>query len=146
MSSDSFDLALLSGLGADGAITVQKFTIYLPDRDKNQNPIPNIEEYIEAGASLLAGINHGVTRLPAAQGMWINSETGIPVTENTVLLYSFIRQPEQFIQRLPEIREFLHEFGSSTNQGEVVVEYFGETLDGRLYSRAYWITKFTSLD
>jgi hypothetical protein len=46
------------------------------------------------------------------------------VWDKPVLVYSYV-QPEEFIKRLPELRELLHRMGRETNQGEVAVEFAG---------------------
>lgn len=132
-------------LGAKEAFSFQKFSIYFPNKDRNNNPVRDVEDWIRQGMRLLTEINTGVTRLPAAQGNWKNVETGEVISEDTVVIYSFLREPEKFHSRSKEVQAFLKEFGLSTNQGEVMVEFFGEEESGGLYSRAYIIDDFATL-
>ena len=130
-------------LGASATFSTQKLTVYLPDKNKNGEPIPDIEVWVEAGMRLLADINLGVTRLPAAQGIWKPTAGAPDLNESTVLIYSYLREPEVFLDRFDEIRAFLHEFGRSTNQGEVMVELFGESVPGGdFYFRIFTIDTY----
>jgi hypothetical protein len=123
-----FDLG--DALGATEAPSVQKITIYLPNKDREGNLIPDIEDWISAGMQILADINLGVTRLPWAKGIWRSEDGADDVSEDTTLLYSYLRRPETFVGRFNEIKSFLDEFGRETRQGELMVEFFGEKIDG----------------
>lgn len=137
--SEGFDLR--QALGADETFALQKFSIYIPNKDRNGEPVQNIETWIEASMHLLAQINLGVTRLPWAQGIWKPSADAEDKLENTTVVFSYLKQPEVFQSRFAEIKEFLYEFADGANQGEVLVEFFGEALQGEgFYCRAYSIT------
>lgn len=43
-----------------------------------------------------------------------------------VSLYSYVRDTDRFLSHLPRIRAFLHDYGSPTGQGAVMVEVSGE--------------------
>lgn len=113
-------------LGADGGISVQALTLYVPNKDRDGREFGDQRRWVLAAAQLLARIGGGVTILPAAEGGWQNPDGGL-VWESPVLLYTYIR-PTEFRLLMPELREFLHKLGRETNQGEVAVEF-----DGRLY-------------
>jgi hypothetical protein len=139
-----FDLA--AALGAKSA-SLQKFSIYLPDRDKNNQPVPDIEDYVQVAMLMLLEINTGVTRLRSAFGKFKDLTTGIVSHENTHLVYSFLMDPAAFQSRLGEITTFLRDFGKNTNQASVLVEFAGAIPDdagglGQYFCRAYSIEDF----
>lgn len=135
---DGLDLAF--ELGAEALATVEKFSIYFPDCDRHNNPVPDFESWVDQAMLTLTDINGGVTRLPASIGMW-NSQTGTLVKERTTIIYSYLMKPDQFVSRIKEIRQLVHDFGRETNQGEVLVEYAGAA-DGEAYVRSYSITAY----
>jgi len=140
VDTSAFDLK--TELGARDNFSVQRIAIYLPNKDRDGNPVKNIEAYIASGMRLLAEINLGVTRLPWANGIWINTEKGAQsIPENTTVIYSFLRKPVEFFSRISDIKAFIHTFGKETNQGEVFVEYCGE-LEETFYWRAYAVADY----
>lgn len=128
-------------LGADQAASIEKFSIYLPDRDRDNKKVPDIATWIETAIIKMAEVNGGVTRLPPSTGAW-RRDDGVLVRENTTVLYSYIRDPALFEKQLPVLVRLLHTFGKRTNQGEVMVEFSGGE-PGRYVSRAYFIRKYT---
>lgn len=132
-----FDLG--EALGAEARKSDQRIVIYLPDRDCNSQIVDNIDAWVEAGMDLLTEINGGVTRLPWADGQWTDGT--ITIKERTAVIYSYVRDAVHFGSNFKIIKEFLHEFGRETNQGEVFVEYIGEGDDGYI-SRAYGLTAY----
>jgi hypothetical protein len=127
---DDFDLEEL--LQAHEARTSARIAIYLPNKDRNQEDI-DAEPYIMLGMRLMAEMNLGVTRMPVAQGMWIDEENQREVVEDTVVLYSFIRRPELFQSNFRRFVDFLHRFGRDCKQGEVLIEYSGPFDDDERY-------------
>jgi hypothetical protein len=127
-------------LGAAERVAGERFTIYLPDHDKSGNLVPEISTWVEAAMALLTEANGGATQLAPTVGQW-RSDTGQIVTEQTILIYSYLRDAEAFGAKLPDIADFLHLFGRETQQGEVVAELFGESPEG-FVSRFYSITDF----
>lgn len=113
-------------LGADGGISVQALTLYVPNKDRDCKEIGDQRRWVLAAAKLLARIGGGVTILPPAEGGWQNPNGGL-VWESPVLVYTYVR-PTEFRQLMPGLREFLHTLGREMNQGEVAVEF-----DGLLY-------------
>ena len=131
-------------LGASPRPAGERFTIYLPDKDKTGSQVADIGHWIEAALGLLTDINGGATRLAPTVGYWRSPE-GRLIAEETTLVYSYYPDPERFHERLGEIADFLHLFGRETNQGEVVAELFGEADDG-FFNRFYSITAFRELN
>ena len=143
--AEEFDLG--AALGAEETFSVQKIVIYLPDRDRKNEPVPDIEDYVQAAMITLLDINTGVTRLPPAYGKFKDSDTGIVAHENTHLVYSFVMDSSAFESRVVEITDFIRDFGKKTNQKSVMVEFSGEIPDpdggiGKYFCRAYSIKKF----
>ena len=136
----AFDMQ--GALGATDTFSLQKISIYLPNKDRDECLIFDIENWIEAGMRVLAEINLGVTRLPPAIGYWVDTVKERTIKEDTHVIYSFIRQPDKFQEKFDKIRAFVHSFGKKTNQGEVMVEFFGEDGDGGFCSRAYVVANF----
>jgi len=75
---------------------------------------------------LLCEINGGATAIPVEGGL-LNDEGKI-IPEHPVIVYSFVANPEAFLEHLPRLRAFLHLVGRETNQGEVAFE-----IDGRFF-------------
>jgi hypothetical protein len=114
---------LNEALGANGGVSVQCLTLYIPDRDKNGKVIRDQRRWVLEGAELLARIGGGVTIMPPVEGGWVN-DTGEIIWENPILIYTFIR-PAEFLKLLPALRAFLHKLGRETRQGEVAFEFDG---------------------
>lgn len=133
------DLAKRLG-AADGVSRPQKFAIYLPDRDADNQPVESIGRWLDTAVKLMADINGGCTRLPAAKGAWLNEASGRKVVEDTVVIYSYLFRPEQFEERFDEIVEFLHRYGRDTNQDSVMAEFSGWKNDEEGYvNEAFFI-------
>lgn len=129
-------------LGAEPAVPLDKFSIYLPDRDKHRSLVANIDEWIEIAMTRLAKINEGATRMAPAGGIWAPADgSGHIVRENTTVVYSFIKNPDAFRSSVNSLAVFLHTFGRDTNQGAVMVE-FGGRYEGQYVSRAYYISNY----
>ena len=118
------DLDLGTSLGATGQTSVQRLTLYLPNKDKHGQVLADHQRWVDEARGLLTLIGGGATALPAAEGSWLD-ENGTTLWEETKTIYCFIL-PDRFRARLTELRSFLHRFGRQTNQGEVVVEFDGQ--------------------
>lgn len=70
-------------LGASATMAAHRFIFYLPDKDRYGNQVPDIEDWVTESCLLLATLNGGATRLPAAQGMWLNRKEGRLIHETT---------------------------------------------------------------
>jgi hypothetical protein len=125
-SQPAKDIDLAQALGSDGGVSTQRFTIYVPSKDRNGKEINDQRKWVVEAVRLLSEINGGSTATPPVEGGWLNDQ-GELVWEKSVLVYSFIR-PDEFKKTLPRLREFLHRLGRETNQGEVAIEF-----EGRFY-------------
>jgi hypothetical protein len=130
-------------LGANGQASTQKFSLYIPDKDRHGNPVPERERWIAAAMRLFAEINDGATRLPTAQGIWDPPGEDPPVEEATDVIYSFIIDAARFEANLERLAVFIHSFGKHTDQHTVMVEFAGEVPGRGFVSRAYFISDYT---
>jgi len=120
------EIDLVEELGAIEAISTQRLTLYLPNKDRHGRKVKSHEKWVDDARRLLSMIGGGATAFPPADGTWA-SDDGTLIWEQTRIIYSFVF-PDRFETRVTELREFVHRFGRETNQGEVVVEF-----DGRFY-------------
>jgi hypothetical protein len=120
-SGTPIDLA--AAVGADAGAAVQCLTLYIPNKDKNDQEIGTQRRWVLDAIRLLSEINGGATAIPV-EGGWLSDEGRI-ILEHPVVVYSFVERPEVFLQQLPCLRDFLHRMGRETNQGEVAFEFEG---------------------
>jgi hypothetical protein len=112
---------LAAALGAEAGVAVQCVTVYIPNRDKNDQEIGTQRRCVLEAIRLLSEINGGATAIPV-EGGWLNDQ-GTIILEHPVVVYSFVSRPEEFVKQLPRLRAFLHRLGRETNQGEVAFEF-----------------------
>jgi hypothetical protein len=111
---------LIEALGAAEEATQDRITVYIPSRDRDGKPV-DFENWVVRALQLLSRVGGGATRMPPAQGAWLNPDTNAVIIEDVTLVYSYV-DGDALAARLPEIRRFMHEMGRALNQGEVVVE------------------------
>jgi hypothetical protein len=111
---------LIEALGAAEEATRDRITIYIPSRDRDGNPV-DFEAWVMMALELLSGVGGGATRMPPAQGAWLNPDTNALIIEEVTLVYSYV-DGDALAARLFEVRRFMHGMGSSLNQGEVIIE------------------------
>jgi len=112
---------LIDALGAAEEATQDRITIYVPSRDRDGASV-DFESWVVEALRLLSEIGGGATRLPPAQGAWLNPDTETLVIEDVTLVYSYV-DGDALAARLSDVRQFLHGTGRALNQGEVVVEF-----------------------
>ena len=127
MADDDVEIILARLLVAIEAPSIQQFTLYIPNKDKNGKQIRNLDQWIKEAQKILTNIGNGTTSLPPADGTWLNPDNNEIIWEKTKIIYAYI-DPDKFEENMGMIREFLHRFGRETNQGEVVFEF-----DGKFY-------------
>ena len=110
----------MEALGAAEEAVQDRITIYIPSRDRDGAPV-EFEDWVMQAMQLLSQIGGGATRMPPAQGAWLNPETGALIIEEVTLVYSYV-DGDAFAARLSDIRELMHAMGRALNQGEVVIE------------------------
>jgi hypothetical protein len=136
---------LQTALGATTGASATRFSLYLPDSDRDGQPVPQLEQWIDVAMALFADINGGATRLPVAQGIWKPDRGGEVVREATNVVYSYIGQQRIFEANLDRLVRLIHSFGKHAKQGEVMVEFSGEVGRGdarRFVARAYFIDEY----
>ena len=116
-------VSLVEALGAAEEATQDRMTIYVPSRDRDGQPVA-FEAWVRRTMALLSEVGGGATRMPAAEGVWLNRETGSAISEAVVLVYSYV-DGDALAARLVDVRRLLHQMGRQLNQGEVVVEFSG---------------------
>ena len=114
----------VAALGANAGYRAQRFSIYLPDKDRDGAEIGDQRRWVLEALRLMAELNGGATAMPAVEGVWQGPD-GPAVWEHPVIVYSFV-DARQFFSRFNVVREFVHRMGRETRQGEVVVEFEGE--------------------
>lgn len=102
----------------------QRFAIYVPNKDRLGNPVEQ-SRWVEEGLRLLAEICGGASAMPPIQGAWLNPQTRELVIEEPIVIYSYI-EPENFVLRIGELRDFIRRLGTKTNQGQMAFEFDGE--------------------
>lgn len=119
---DNIEVDIGEALGATSdEISSQVLSLYIPNKDKNNEEFGTQRKWLLEAAEILAKIGGGFTIMPPVEGGWVN-EAGVIIFENPVVIYTYVK-PEEFIAHLPTLREFLHRMGRETNQGEVAFEF-----------------------
>jgi hypothetical protein len=132
-------LNLAELLRADEAGRPQKFSIYIADRDGANNPV-EVGHWLDRAVRVMTKINGGCTRLPVAKGAWTHSKTGANIVDDTVVIYSYLFNPDKFVTDFHYIVELLHDYGHETNQDAVMAEFSGWSEEEQSYiSEAYFI-------
>jgi hypothetical protein len=96
-------------------------TIYVPSRDRDGKPV-DFEGWVVRTLELLSQVGGGATRMPPAQGAWLNPKTDALIIEDVTLVYAYV-DGDALAAQLADIRQLMHEMGRALNQGEVVVEF-----------------------
>ncbi len=131
-SDRDLEVDLADALGASNVASDQILTLYIPDKDREGEELGTQRKWVLDAADLLARIGGGVTIMPPAEGGWFDTDNDRVIWERPVVVYTYVK-PDLFLERLSDLRVFLHRLGREANQGEIVVEF-----DGAFYR----ITKF----
>ncbi len=115
------DTNVAAALGAEAGVSVQRFLVYVPNKDKDGEETGTQRGWVLEAIRLLSEINGGATAM-LAEGGWLNDEGKI-ILEDPVIVYSHVKNAGEFVKHLPRIRAFLHRMGRETNQGEIAVEF-----------------------
>ncbi len=112
-------------IGQASSSHIRRFTLYLPERDREGREVPQIERWVQLACTVLARISGGATHV-RADGVYL-SESGALIREPLNIIYSIV-DPERFYQKLVVLRAFIQRFGEEANQETVMVEF-----DSKLY-------------
>jgi hypothetical protein len=116
------EIDVAEALGAEELASQDMLSLYVPNKDRNGkvfDPTPWIKEATE----LLYRIGEGATVTPPHDGV-SEGAAGAPLWEKTVIVYTYVI-PGAFRRELPNLREFLHRFGRTTNQQSVGLSLAG---------------------
>ena len=103
---------------------VKRLTLYIPERDRFDNPIPNLAYWISEAILLLTSFGSGTTKL-SGEGAWVITQTGKLQREPVNILYSDVASAAFNAQR-QSVLAFMEHFGTTTGQDAVAAEYDGE--------------------
>jgi hypothetical protein len=120
-----FEVDIADQLGAEEGVSHQVLTLYIPDKDRYGNEIGTQRKWILEAAQLLAAMGGGVTIMPPTEGGWFDEENDVIIWERPVVVYTYIK-PDRFVERLQQLREYLHRMGRETDQGEIAAEFDGQ--------------------
>ena len=102
----------------------RRLTLYLPDKDRNGNPVYRHEDWLNEACLLLVGICGGATKNPPSTGYWHNKASGKIITETTHTVASFVGEAD-LASNVSALLEFLARFATETNQDSIAIEYDG---------------------
>jgi hypothetical protein len=119
-SGERLAVNLLEAFGAAEEATQDRIMVYVPSRDRDGKPA-DFEPWVARALALLSEVGGGATRMPPAQGAWLNRETDTLIVEDVTLVYSYV-DGDALASRLADVRALLHGIGRALDQGEVVVE------------------------
>jgi len=102
---------------------IKRLTLYVPERDRFNDPVPNLQPWIDEAIILLCSFGGGVTCLPLSDGAWLVEDTGTLVREKLHILYCDV-DPERYVPM--RLIDFMLRFGETTGQDAVAAEYDGE--------------------
>ena len=115
------ELDVAAALGAEAEASFQVLSIYLPNKDRHGTEF-DASPWIKEAGELLFRIGGGATVMAPQEGVTAD-ESGAPMCERTVVVYSYVT--DALVGELPALRAFLHRYGRTTNQREVGVSLAG---------------------
>ncbi len=93
---------LSAAFGAVDAVAVQCFSLYVPNKDRNDGEFGTQRRWVLEAVRLLSAINGGATAIPV-EGGWVNQD-GVLILEHPVVVYSFVTDAGRFVGELPRLR------------------------------------------
>jgi hypothetical protein len=127
------DMSLLLGASASSK---QCMRIYIPNKDRFGNIIAadELETWVQLALDTFKKVNGGATAIKNLHGVWVDDDDPtVDLSEETILVYSFLKDSERFLERFDLILAFIKRFGRETDQKEVLVEFD---------DAAFWIKDF----
>jgi hypothetical protein len=113
--------------GPSDHLRCSRLTLYVANRDRAGNRIPNIDSWVERARRVFARLFGGCTAIPEARGLWYSEEQGIFIDEETAIITSYASL-DDVITHLDTLRTFIQEILIGTDQEALAVD-----LDGDLY-------------
>lgn len=87
--NDEIELDIGAAFGATH-VQGQRFAIYIPNKDRNGAPVAQSAWINKALLQLLSRAGGGATAMPPVTGAWLNPESGEPIIEEPVVVYSYV--------------------------------------------------------
>ncbi len=115
-------------LGAEGAAYRETVTLFIAHKDRDGNPVADVEQWIQRAEGVLSGIGGGATS-QRVRGAW-QGPSGPPLHEDTTLVYSYA-PPKAIAKAVDVLRDFMHQYGRETRQAEVALSL--ENPDGNWF-------------
>jgi len=103
---------------------VKRLTLYIPERDRFDNPIRELPYWVTEAITLLTSIGGGTTKL-SGEGAWVITQTGKLQREPVNILYTDV-DPTVFNSKRQILLDFMERFGTATGQDAVAAEYDSE--------------------
>ena len=119
-------------LGARDPAGVFQFVLFVPDKDKNGEPVDQHDYWVGEALAEFGKLFRGATAYPRARGVWRKDEDGGELLfENPTIVVCYAELQDVTRAAMRTLRRFLHRLGRETNQGEVGIvcgdEYWGIT-------------------
>jgi len=106
-----------------GASQGRQLSIYVPSKDKDGEPVDHAH-WKKTTMAFMTRVFGRCTAMPQLQGIWAD-EDGTTLDETVNIVFSYVDKEELSIHA-EEVRSFLIELGTATQQAEVGYEYDGE--------------------
>jgi len=104
---------------------VKRLTLYVPERDRFDNPITNANYWVTEAIAMLTGISGSGTTKLSGEGAWVITQTGKLQREPVNIIYTDV-EPGVFNAKRNALVAFMERFGLTTSQDAVAAEYDGE--------------------
>jgi len=105
--------------------------VFVPSKDRDGQPIDQ-EYWVNEILQTLGRLFRGATAYPRGKGVWRDDQRGgTLLTEEPVLVFSYVADPDLSIEALGDLYKTLSRMGREAKQGEIGVvidgKYFGIT-------------------